>query len=114
MANHKSAKKRARQDIVRNQRNKGYLRHMRSVVKSVRQAGEAIIKGEGDVQTASSLLKQAQSLLERAAQKGLIHRNNASRNVTRLTKMVVKAEKGELQVASTTSRRKKTQVRKRK
>ena len=107
MANHKSAKKRARQDIVRNRRNKGYLRHMRAVIKSVRVAGESVVKGEAKIEEASALMTKAQGLLQRAAQKGLIHKNNAARNVSKLTKMLVKAEKGELKLASTTARRKK-------
>ena len=81
MANHKSAKKRARQALKRRDRNRHVRSEMRTAVKKVRSAIEA---GDGDGATTS--LKQAESLLRRASTKGLVHWKTASRKISRLTK----------------------------
>ena len=81
MANHKSAKKRARQALKRRDRNRHVRSEMRTAVKKVRSAIEA---GDGDGATTS--LKQAESLLRRASTKGLMHWKTASRKISRLTK----------------------------
>ncbi len=81
MANHKSAKKRARQTIKRTERN----RHTRSRVKSaVKSARTALAAGDtGETETA---LKAAEGVLRRAASKGAIPKKRASRSVSRLDK----------------------------
>ncbi len=81
MANHKSAKKRARQTIKRTERN----RHTRSQVKSaVKGARTALAAGDaGETETA---LKTAEGVLRRAASKGAIPKKRASRSVSRLAK----------------------------
>jgi len=56
---------------------------LRTAVKKVEMAIEA---GQAD-QARASLLK-ATSLLDKAARKGLLHRNNASRRISRLTRKV--------------------------
>lgn len=88
MATHASAKKRARQTIVRNQRNRHNGASMRSVVKTLR---EAIAKK--DLGSLDSLLVKAQSALAVACRKGVIHKNNMARNISRLTLAVTKAKK---------------------
>lgn len=81
MANHKSAKKRARQALKRRERNRGDRSEIRTAIKTVRTAIDA-----GDGETASGALRQAESLLRRGTSKGLIHWKTASRRISRLTK----------------------------
>ena len=81
MANHKSAKKRARQALKRRDRNRHDRSEMRSAIKNVRVAVEA-----GDAEGASNALKLAESKLRRASSKGLVHWKTASRRISRLTK----------------------------
>ncbi len=83
MANIKSAQKRIRQTVTRTARNTERRSRMRTYVKRVELA---IASGNAD--EARSALVAAQSQLERAAQKGIIKRNNASRKVSRLSARV--------------------------
>ena len=77
MAQHKSAKKRARQNLKRRARNRHISTGIRSAVKSLRTA-EA-----GDTPAA---LRHAESTIRRAASKGVLSKKQASRNVSRLAK----------------------------
>ncbi len=79
MANIKSAEKRARQDRVRHARNRWYRSRSRTFVKKARVALAA-----GDRATAEQVIQRACRALDRAAQKGVIHRNNAARRKSRL------------------------------
>ena len=88
MANHKSAEKRVRQTVKRRLRNKHVLTTMRTYIKRVRAAIE-----EGNTELANSTLKSATQSLARAASKGVIHRNQASRKISRLTKAVANLSK---------------------
>lgn len=81
MANHKSAKKRARQSLRRRDRNRHDRSEMRTAIKRVRSAVET-----GDGAAASDALKSAESRIRRASSKGLIHWKTASRHISRLTK----------------------------
>ena len=83
MANHKSALKRARQNAVRRLRNKATKTRIKNVVKDVHQAIDA---QTGD--DARSALIDAQSVIDDAAQKGVIHKKTAARKISRLTKAV--------------------------
>ena len=85
MANHKSALKRIRQTVKRRARNRHILTSMRTQLKRVRAAIEA-----GDLDAATSALGPATKALARAASKGVIHRNQASRKISRLTLAVRK------------------------
>jgi len=80
VANIKSAKKRARQSVVRNARNSSQRSTMRTSVKKTLKAIEA-----ADKAGAEDALKNASSLLDRSAAKGLIHKNKAARHKSRLT-----------------------------
>lgn len=80
MANHKSAKKRAKQNEVRRIRNKSTRSSMNTAVKKVHVATE-----EGAENT-SDLLNSAKSFIAKAAKKGVIHQNTAARKISRLTK----------------------------
>ncbi len=83
MANHASALKRARQNIKRNTRNRAYRTRVRSMVKQVRQAIEA-----GDAAAAQDALSKAVPVIDKAASKGVLHKKNASRKVSRLSSQV--------------------------
>lgn len=89
MANHKSAEKRARQSESRRQRNKQYLSSVRTAVQAFRTA----LTTEGSAETASKLLVNAQTLLDKAAQKGMLHKNNASRKIGALANALDKYSK---------------------
>lgn len=84
MANHKSALKRAKQNAVKNLRNKAVKSRIKTITKKTVSAAEA---GED---TAKTYLKEATSAITKAAQRGTIHKNTASRKISRLTKFVNK------------------------
>lgn len=83
MANHKSALKRIRQTAKRTERNRHVRSTMRTHIKRVRVAVEA-----GDKDLAQQELLLAIRKIDKAASKGVIHRNQAGRRVSRLTKLV--------------------------
>lgn len=80
MANHQSAKKRIRQIGRRSQVNRSRLSRMRTYVKKVEAAIES-----GDAAAAAVALKAVEPQLMRSAQKGIIHKNTASRKLSRLS-----------------------------
>ncbi len=80
MANTESARKRIRQNVVRSARNQARRSRMRTFVKKV----EAAILG-GDRAAANAALVAAQPEMQRAAGKGVIHKNTISRKLSRLT-----------------------------
>ncbi|MFO7698120.1 MAG: 30S ribosomal protein S20 [Anaerolineae bacterium] len=79
MANTASAIKRVRQESKRRARNRAVKSRMRTFVK---QANEAI--EQGDRALAADAVRNAISEIDRAASKGVIHSNNASRSKSRL------------------------------
>ena len=85
MANTASAKKAARQQARRAEINKARRTRVRSSVRKVEEAIAA-----GDRKTAVAALQEAEPALMRAAQKDVIHRNAASRKVSRLTQRIAK------------------------
>ncbi len=87
LANIKSAKKRARQAEKRRDRNRYYRSTARTHVKRTRQLIEA-----GDFETAEEAILDAVKSLDKAAQKGIIHKNNAARRKSRLMLMFNKAK----------------------
>jgi small subunit ribosomal protein S20 len=88
MANTKSARKAARVSARRTEINKTRRSGMRGVVRRVEDA----IAG-GDRGAALAALQAAEPELMRAAQKGLLHKNTASRKVSRLSHQVAKLSK---------------------
>lgn len=80
MANTKSALKRARQNVIRRTRTKHVLSTMRTEIKKVRAALES-----KDADAAKAALPSAVRALSRAANKGVIHVNQARRKIGRLT-----------------------------
>ena len=89
MANIKSAKKRAKQTIVKKQRNLARRTALKSAVRSVL---DALKDGKNAVLT-QSLLRDAQEKFARAKGKGVIHANTASRKIGRLAKKVAAAHR---------------------
>lgn len=83
MAHHKSALKRIKQNKVRNARNKHVRSTLKTFVKRVREAVE-----NNDVAAAKEALAAAIPVIDKSATKGVIHKSNASRSVSRLTKLV--------------------------
>ena len=81
MANHSSAEKRHRQTIKRTARNQALRTRVRSSVKKFRTAIES-----SDAQGAARELREVTRVLDQAVSKGVLHRNNASRRVSRLAK----------------------------
>jgi small subunit ribosomal protein S20 len=81
MANTKSAKKATRQTVRRTAANKTRRSRLRSAVRKVE---EAIASGNKEAATAA--LKEAEPILARTAQKGVVHRKTASRKMSRLAK----------------------------
>lgn len=83
MANHKSAEKRVRQNVKRNENNRSNRSKLRTQIKSLRSALTA-----ADKTTSTELLNPTVSLIDKAVNKGLIHKNTAARHKSRLTKHV--------------------------
>ena len=81
LANHKSAKKRVRQSRKRQTRN----RHQRSRIKTAVKRVQAAV-AEGDAEGAPTAARNAESVLRRAASKGVIPKTRASRLVSRLAR----------------------------
>jgi small subunit ribosomal protein S20 len=83
MAHHTSAKKRIRRNGRAGAVNHARLSRIRGLLKSV---DSAIVTG--DKQAALTALKQVEPELMRGARKGVLHRNTASRKLSRLTARV--------------------------
>lgn len=88
MANHPSAEKRHRQSVKRAERNRVQRSRIRT---SVKQAREAI--GGGDSAVAVAAAARAARDLDKAASKGIIHRNNAARRKARLARQAARVAK---------------------
>ena len=82
MANHKSALKRARQNIVRQERNKSTRTIAKTLEKKVFAAKEA-----GD-ENLVDIFKEAQSAIHKAAKKHIFHKKTAGRKIAKLTRLL--------------------------
>ena len=80
MANTRSAKKMTRKIAKRTAVNRSRRSRMRTFVRKVEEA-----IASGDRSAAAEALRAAEPELMRAAQKGIVHKNNASRKVSRLS-----------------------------
>jgi small subunit ribosomal protein S20 len=87
LANIKSAEKKARQAVVRNTRNNNRTSTVRTAEKKVRVAAAS-----GDKTKALELLKAYSSAAGKAAKKGVIKKETASRKVSRLSLMINKIQ----------------------
>lgn len=79
MANSRSAKKAVRKQQRKTEVNTARRSRMRTFIRKVEEAIEA-----GDSAAAKEALQAAQSMIMRAASHGIVHRNTASRKVSRL------------------------------
>ncbi|MCU1460412.1 MAG: ribosomal protein [Acidimicrobiales bacterium] len=86
MANIKSQIKRNRQNEVRRQRNKAVKSEIKTRIKTAAQSAEA---GADD---AAEALKQAIKRIDKAAAKGVIHKNQAANRKSRLMKRLAGAQ----------------------
>ena len=80
MANTKSAKKAARQTERRTEVNKSRRSRMKTFVRKVEEA-----IASGNKEAANLALREAQPEIQRSASKGIIHKNTASRKISRLS-----------------------------
>jgi small subunit ribosomal protein S20 len=79
MANSKQARKRARQNTMRNAHNASQRSKLRTAIKSVRKAIAA-----GDKKAAMDVFQNATSVIDSIADKKVVHKNAAARNKSRL------------------------------
>ena len=113
MAYHKSAAKRARQNVKKNSVNSSYINSVRTAVKGFRKLIEDIAEGvEKDVSKVQPLFVQAQSRIMKAATKGLLHKNNAARTVARLAHLLKKSASGTPKVVTAATPKAKPAVKK--
>jgi small subunit ribosomal protein S20 len=87
MANHKSAKKRIKQTIVRTERNRFYKTRIKNITKAVQEAVAA-----NDKEKAQEAFKVANKKLHAFVSKGILKKNTAARKVSRLSQLVKSLE----------------------
>jgi small subunit ribosomal protein S20 len=87
MPNHKSAEKRVRQNEKRRDNNRSNRSRLRTSIKKLRAA----LAGSGSMEEAATLLPATISTIDKAVQKGVLHRNAAARYKSRLTTRVNQA-----------------------
>lgn len=80
----KSVVKRAEEALERKVRNKAYKTQMKNAIKKVLEA----VKAKDSTQSIDKLLKNAISTIDKAASKGVIHKNQAARRKSRLMKTI--------------------------
>ena len=80
MAHSNSARKRIRQNATHRARNRWRLRSMRGAIKEFHQA-----VAQGSVEQATEAMRQASRIIDRTAQKGVIHKNQAARRKSRMS-----------------------------
>ena len=83
MANHKSAEKRVRQNAKRNEINRSNRSKLRTSIKKLRTS-----VASNDKSGSVELLNPTVSMIDKAVNKGIIHKNTAARYKSRLTKHV--------------------------
>jgi small subunit ribosomal protein S20 len=85
LARHKSAIKRHKQSLVKRENNRTAKAALRTVIKKF---GSTVAR---DPEAAKEVLAQAVPTIAKAASRGIIHKNNASRKISRLSKKLHKA-----------------------
>jgi small subunit ribosomal protein S20 len=85
MANTRSAKKRVRASVRKRDRNRSARSAAKTLVSRARRPA-----GEGALTLTSDEVRRAISALDKAAEKGILHRNNASRRKGRLMRALAK------------------------
>jgi len=79
MANTAQARKRARQSVARNKHNASLRSMLRTAIKRVREA-----IASGDQAAANTVFQKSTSVIDRIADKDIIHKNKAARHKSRL------------------------------
>ncbi|MEN3033503.1 MAG: 30S ribosomal protein S20 [Aquificaceae bacterium] len=82
MANTRQSIKRARRDQRRKVRNRQHLSRMKTYIRNFRK-----LVLEGKLEDADKYLPQVVSVIQHTASKGVIHKNEASRRVSRIYKL---------------------------
>jgi len=80
---HKSAIKRHRQNVKRQARNQIVRTRVRHAVRELRE-----VIAKKDTATAETMLRDTMKTLDKAVTKGVLHRNNAARRISRLSQQV--------------------------
>lgn len=83
MANSAQARKRARQNVTRNLRNRSYRSSIRTQIKALLSAIKV-----NDKKTVPDFFRVTVSMLDKGAGKGLMHKNTVARIKSRLNKRV--------------------------
>lgn len=83
MANTAQAKKRAKQTVIRRERNFSLRSKMRTAIKSVRKAIES-----GDKDLAETVFRKSTSIVDSIADRRIIHKNKAARHKSRLASSI--------------------------
>lgn len=83
MANHVSSLKRARQTVAKTANNRANKSKLRGTLRTLR---EALVKG--DATTLMAVYSSTASMLDKSVQKGVLHKNTASRYKSRLNARV--------------------------
>lgn len=83
MANHKSAAKAHTQSVKKGLRNKSIITRVRNFIKKVEE-----LVGLGKAEEAEKAMRAAESQIQQSVSKGVMKKNTAARNVSRLRKKV--------------------------
>ncbi len=83
MPNIKSAKKRVKTDQIKRERNKDQITSMRTAIKKVKVSAK-----DENKEIAIQKLNEANKKIDKAVKSGLIHKNKAARNKSKLAKIV--------------------------
>jgi small subunit ribosomal protein S20 len=89
LANIKSAIKRMRSSKKRMLRNRAARSRARSAIRDTR----SLIASDADQKKVAEAIREASSALDKAAEKGVLHKKNAARRKSRLMKAAAKAQK---------------------
>jgi small subunit ribosomal protein S20 len=85
---HKSAVKRHRQSLKKAARNKTVRTQVRHTIRELRE-----VIGRAEVETAGKMLPSVVKTIDKAVTKGVLHRNSASRRISRLSHQVAQLGK---------------------
>lgn len=87
MAHTSSQKKRIRQDVKRNELNRSFKSSVRTAIK------KALVAAKNHEENVTELVNFANKKIDKAAAKGLIHKNTAARNKSKLAISVQNTQK---------------------
>lgn len=93
MAHHKSAIKRIRRNDRVRVRNRQYIAAVKTAVKKFKTLATSA-EASSKIELLKSQFVSAQAALAKAGSKGILHKNNAARRISRLAQLLKSAEKG--------------------